>query len=217
MKRKHYLYILMITFLIIIIFTSFFAVFIPWYNNNYPTFQYYDKEILYNYQNEYEYNQKNFYKEYVNYSLYEGKYRTEFFYRNCNDSFCPSWYALYNDCYSTTHSYIVFLNDDYEEIKNFLLSTIEIVDIYIGLDNSNPIKEIDVDGTIYHRIYWQKQSDEEKSLFLNETNPNTFYFFSYNSDLKCIIFSIAHSFEPFIFSDIDDFKKMIRLNFNYNL
>ena len=105
---------------------------------------------------------------------------------------------------------------DYEEVKNYLLSTIEKVDIYVGLDKYTPVKEVDVDGTIYHRIYWQVQSEREKSIYLSEPYPNTFYFFSYNSDLKYIAFSIAHSFEPIMFSDIDNLKRMIRLNFNYN-
>mgnify|MGYP003461810748 CR=1 FL=1 len=216
MKKKKRLVILMAICLVFTILICFFTLFVPWYNNNYPTFQYYDKEILYNYQNEYEYNQKNFYKEYVNYSLYEEKYRTVFFYWNCADAFLPSFYALYNECYSTTHSYIIFLDNDYEDVKNYLLSTIEKVDIYVGLDKYTPVKEVEVDGTIYHRIYWQVQSEREKSIYLSEPCPNTFYFFSYNSDLKYIAFSIAHSFEPIMFSDIDNLKRMIRLNFNYN-
>jgi hypothetical protein len=206
MKKIKILFILAIVAILFICFISL-------YNHTICPFEGYDKNVMINPENynvNYEDEIDKFYNQYVEYNKYEEQYNTSFYYKHGKKSLISYvaiiyWYSM------ESYSYTVSLGDDYEVVKNELLSQINLIKTPIGYDSITYMDNFEINGSIYNEIYMKNEIDDEK-IYLEHARSKT-YWFSYNDDKKEISFSCVFHFEPIEHNNKEDFTKWLSYQF----
>jgi hypothetical protein len=193
MKKK----ICYITFFVILV-IMFVGAFVCLYNNVFMPFRGENKDILYsptNYSIEYESEFKQFYYDFLEYENYEEKYDTEFYYCFGRKSLIPQYTLTFDKFARESYSYVVKCGEDYDLIKEKILTEIKFVDTPVLLSYESDYISyesfFDINGTIYQEIHYNYFLEEWE--YQNPDGFRTFsYWFAYNDERKEIIFSYLY-------------------------
>lgn len=197
MNKK--LKILIIIFFIIVIVASAGLVYISYYNKVLHPFSGFNKEVLVSYEKNEKIECKDFFEEFfikfVNYTQYEEKYSTDFYY-NYRDLLCPVISTLFfreSDAVEG-FSYIIKPDVEYESLKERLLDNIAFVTTPIG--DTYPyrvdeycyyIESIEVNGWVFKEIYFNYCKFEPSYFEKIPRRPACWL--AYNDNKKEISFS----------------------------
>ena len=172
-----------------------FSFFVYLYNNVFMPFKGKNKDILYspiNYSLKYEDNFKQFYYDFLEYENYEKKYDTDFYYCFGHKSLIPQYTLTFNKFAIESYSYVINCEDDYDLIKNKILTEYEFVKTPVFLsDDYDYISYesfFDINGTIYQEIHYNYFIEDWE--YQDPDGFRTFsYWFGYNDERKNVIFA----------------------------
>ena len=125
---------------------------VPLYNHALCPFEGYNKDILFNSENydlNYEKELRTFYDNHVYYYRYEEKYATKFYYKFGKKSLMNFITIIY--FYSMeSYSYIISLDDDYDDMKEKMLNGTRLISTPIGHDDYSFENNFNVNGSVYN-------------------------------------------------------------------
>ena len=186
---------------------------VPLYNHVLCPFEGYNKDILFhseNYDLNYEEELRTFYDNHVCYYRYEEKYATKFYYKFGKKSLM-SFITLVYFYSMESYSYIVSLDDDYDDMKEKMLNGTRLISTPIGYGDYSFENNFNVNGSVYNEIYMNVHLDLE-DIYLNNIRTRS-YWLSYNDEKKEIGFSCVFHFEPISRKNRTDFEKWLSYQF----
>ena len=182
---------------------------IPFYNRVLKPFEGYNKEILLNNINEELDDKKSyFFKNYIDYDFYEENYKTSFYYKHSKEAFL----FFFNYYVDNAYSYIIYLNDDYANIKNKILEKYNFAEIPFEYGNDiDFVNTIKIDDYILKEIAYDY--DDKIDYYYSAYPRRISYWLSYNDTKREISFSILqHELSFDYYNSEETIKKFLKDN-----